>query len=316
MAKALKYLPEADTLKAIDRTKVRHVLRKAFEGLSNGSTVQPQQTLTVFPNDEGDCIFYPGLIWDLNLIGVKLSPFINALKRDGKYPVTAYTLLLSASSGTPLLLCDSYALTTNRTAATTALALEYLTAPNARILAVMGAGKAAVEHLKYVSEQHEWTEIRVWSPSLAQDPIKARNLRTSLSSFGCNVTLPETARQTVDGADVIMLCTSSGTPVLELDWLKADCTITSISTNVPRAHEIAPEALRHLSVFCDYRITAPTTAGEMVIALEKGLWTSDSIVGDLSDLIIGKVKRPERGRIFFRSTGLGIEDLAIASLLV
>jgi L-arginine dehydrogenase len=313
--KELRVLSEAEALEAIDRSKVRQALRSAFDGLSSGSTVQPTQTLTLFPNGEGDCIFYPGVIYDLDLIGVKISPFINALKRDGKYPVTAYTMLLSASTGRPILICDSYALTTSRTAGTTALALEYLTPPSARKLAIIGTGKVAIEHLAYVAEQHDWEQIEVWSPSLEDDGNKEKAVSKAIKKISKVAKIAETAKNAVMQADVVMLCTSSGTPVIETDWLAENAVVTSISTNVQKAHEIDPKSLSEFHVFCDYKDTAPLTAGEMVIAIENGNWKPELLKGDLNGLITGSVRSPKTGRIFFRSTGLGIEDLAIASLL-
>lgn len=310
------FLSEADALSRLDRSKVKQALRNAFAGLASGTTVQPAQTVTPFPQDEGDCIFYPGMIWDLNLVGVKVSPYISALKRAGKYPVTAYTLLLSASTGEPILLCDSYALTTSRTAATSALALEYLTPPSAKVLSLIGVGKLGLEHLRYVAEQRKWSEIRVWSPSLGTDPVKAKKTLDTLQADGIAVQVAKSAKAAVQGADVVMLCTSSGAPVIEVDWLDANAVVTSISTNSPKAHEIDPGALANFQVFCDYRVTAPVTAGEMQLAIAAGTWKADEIVGDLPELAVGKVVRPKAGRVFFRSTGLGIEDLAIASLLL
>ena len=76
--------------------------------------------------------------------------------------------------------------------------------------------------------------------------------------------------------------------------------------------------LAELAVFCDYRITAPLAAGEMVIAREQHGWSDDRIVADLPELVSGHHAGAgsESGRRFFRSIGLGIEDLAIAALLL
>lgn len=316
MSNSPRFVSEAEALARLDRSKVKQALRNAFAGLASGTTVQPAQTVTVFPNEEGDCIFYPGMIWDLNLLGVKVSPYISALKRAGKYPVTAYTLLLSASTGEPVLLCDSYALTTSRTAATTALALEYLTPASAKVLTVIGVGKIGLEHLRYVSEQRVWSEIRAWSPSLSTDPVKAKSVIDIMQTDGILVSIAKSARDALRGADVVMLCTSSGMPVIEVDWLEPNAVVTSISTNSPKAHEIAPSSLANLQVFCDYRATAPVTAGEMQLAIEEGNWTPADVLGDLPELAVGRVVRPKAGRTYFRSTGLGVEDLAIASLLL
>lgn len=92
--------------------------------------------------------------------------------------------------------------------------------------------------------------------------------------------------------------------------------VTSISTNSPGAHEIDPASLGSYDVYCDYRATAPVTAGEMTIAVEAGEWSDDRIVADLAELATGSVPKEWTRPRFFRSTGLGIEDLAIAHLLV
>ncbi|PXA77592.1 ornithine cyclodeaminase [Caulobacter sp. D4A] len=311
----LKVLDEQEALAAISRDDVRKALREAFGGLDGNRTVQPAQTLTQFPDDEGDCIFYPGVIYGLDIVGVKVSPYINALKRNGKYPVTAYTLLLSASTGRPIVLCDSYALTTIRTAATTALALEYLTPPTASKLAIIGTGKVAIEHLRFVASQHDWDEIKIWSPSMSTDGARAKAVSDLVEAISPKATVAKSLKATIADANVVMLCTSSGSPVVRTADLPQDCVVTSISTNAPRAHEIDPAELGAYSVFCDYAQTAPVTAGEMIIAQQSGAWSPSSIKGDLAGLVTGKVQRPQRGLVFFRSTGLGIEDLAVANLL-
>jgi L-arginine dehydrogenase len=117
-------------------------------------------------------------------------------------------------------------------------------------------------------------------------------------------------------ADVIMLCTSSAGPVIDPSSLSKPALITSISTNAPRAHEVPPQSLNDMQVFCDYRLTTPGSAGEMLIAGEQHGWDKSCIVGDLPDLLSEKVQRPEYGRhVFFRSIGLGLEDIALANAL-
>ncbi|REG82176.1 ornithine cyclodeaminase family protein [Marinomonas pollencensis] len=316
MKDSIKLYDEEMVLNKLDVSLVKNALKDAFKGLANQSTVQPGQMVIPFPKGAGDCIFYPGLIHDLNIMGVKVSPYIQALAEQNKRPVTAYTLLMSTATGTPLLLCDSYALTTIRTAATTALALEYLTPKSAKKLAIIGSGAVAKKHLEYVAAQHDWEEINIWSLSLNNDESEKRIMDEFCSNHNIKYDVPLSAEKAVENADVVMLCTSSGTPVIEYEWLKENAVVTSISTNVVNAHEISPRDLKHFNVFCDYKETAPITAGEMIISIENGTWEAGSISGDLMDLCSSSVKPPKEGKIFFRSTGLGLEDLAIASLLI
>jgi L-arginine dehydrogenase len=71
-----------------------------------------------------------------------------------------------------------------------------------------------------------------------------------------------------------------------------------------------------MQVFCDYRLTTPGSAGEMLIAAERHGWDKGAIVGDLPDLLSEKVQRPDYDRhVFFRSIGLGLEDIALANAI-
>ena len=310
---------EQDVVERMGVLDVKAALREAFAGLASGATVQPPQTVTVFPGDHGDCIFYPGALWDRKLIGVKLSPYLSQRAQEGKYPVTAYTVILSGETGEPVLLCDSMALTTERTAATTSLALDYLIPDGARTLAVVGAGKVGIAHLRYAAAQHDWDAIRVFSPALADSSAEAHGQRrAALDALGLDVQTPADVRGTVEGADVVLLCSSSGTAIVDDAWLGDRVTVTSTTTNVPRAHEIAPDTLGRYEVFCDFRQTAPLSAGEMVLAREELGWDPSEIVADLPELVTGKHPGVSgtAGRVFFRSIGLGLEDLAIASLLL
>ncbi|MNF87426.1 ornithine cyclodeaminase [compost metagenome] len=68
-----------------------------------------------------------------------------------------------------------------------------------------------------------------------------------------------------------------------------------------------------MDVYCDYRHTTPLAAGEMVIATERKLWSTESLVGDLAELSNGTAPLPKYDRhVFFRSIGLGLEDVAIS----
>ena len=314
MTLQVRTMSEREALEALNPAAVKIALRSAFAGLSTGATVQPAQTVTEFPDGRGDCIFYPGLLHDLDLVGVKLSPYITARTSEGLSPVTAYTLLLSASTGEPVLLVDSLALTTVRTAATTALAVDLLADGGVGKLAVIGSGNVAMEHIRQVSVGQMWDDIAIFSPSLSDsssDDHLAR--RRALDEVAPQALIAASAAEAVDGAGVILLCTSSGQPVIDMKDVAAGALVTSISTNSTNAHEIAPNALPELDVYCDSRATAPGTAGEMLLAAENG-WNANDIKADLSELIGGYIPDTTRTR-FFRSTGLGIEDLAIASLL-
>jgi L-arginine dehydrogenase len=54
----------------------------------------------------------------------------------------------------------------------------------------------------------------------------------------------------------------------------------------------------------------------MVLAHENHGWSPESIVADLPELVAGGASRREGSRhAFFRSIGMGLEDIAVASQL-
>ena len=300
--------PQArDLLAQVD---VPQILRKLFRDLAAGKAVQPAQQLVEFPQGAGDFINYLGVLAEDGVYGVKTSPYI--VREQGPL-VTAWTLLMSMQTGQPLLLCDAGELTTARTAATTAVAIDALAPLNARRLAIIGSGKVAQAHLHYVKGLRDWQSITLYSPGLSTlDPQALAQLKR----LDPRLFLVESREAAVHDADVIMLCTSSAGPVIDPATLSKPALITSISTNAPRAHEVPPQSLNDMQVFCDYRLSTPGSAGEMLIAGEQHGWDRNSIVGDLPDLLSEKVQRPGYDRhVFFRSIGLGLEDIALANAI-
>ncbi|MFP4826822.1 ornithine cyclodeaminase family protein [Paraburkholderia sp. BR10879] len=296
---------------ALPSLDVRGELARLFASLGRGDAVQPPQTLTLFPKQAGDFITYLGVLAEAGVFGAKLSPYI--VGAEGQPPIiTAWTALMSMKTGQPLMWCDSALLTTERTAGTTALAVDHLAPREAKRLAVIGSGAVALAHLRHVAPLRAWESIRVFSPKLAGDAQRQAELR----ALDARASVAQTPDACVHDADVVMLCTSSGKPVLALDTLTKPALITSISTNVAHAHEIDPAALLSLDVYCDYRRTTPQSAGEMVLAAREHGWSPDAIAGDLAELANDACPRPAYARhAFFRSIGLGLEDIAVANAL-
>lgn len=306
MASTPYVINQTQARELLAQVDVPQILRKLFRDLAAGQAVQPAQQLVEFPQGAGDFINYLGVLAEDGVYGIKTSPYI--VREQGPL-VTAWTLLMSMQTGQPLMLCDAGELTTARTAATTAVAVDALAPLTANRLAIIGSGKVAQAHLHYVKGLRDWQSISLYSPSLSEDLETVSLLKT----IEPRLTIAQSLEAAISDADVVMLCTSSAGPVIDPSSLSKPALITSISTNAPRAHEVPPQSLNDMQVFCDYRLTTPGSAGEMLIAGEQHGWDKSAIVGDLADLLSEKVQRPEYERhVFFRSIGLGLEDIALA----
>jgi L-arginine dehydrogenase len=287
---------------------VRAALRRAFAELAGGTASQPPQVQLCLPDGGGDVIVYPGTLSGPRVAGVKASPYLTA--RPVGERVTAWTLLLSTEDGHPVLLCDSARLTVERTAGTTAVAVDALAPADAGTLAVVGAGPVALAHLRHVGDVRAWRRVVVSSPALAAgDPARL----AALQALPVEVEVAPDAATTVRDADVVCLCTSAAQPVLDLADTREDALVTSLSTNAAGAHEVAPEDVARCAVYVDSRAGAPLSAGELRPLVEDG---RVEVVADLPELVTGTAPPRPPGRAFFRSVGLGIEDLAVAALLI
>ena len=303
-----RVIDQTEAERLLARIDVHQAMRAMFASLAEGRAVQPAQQLVEFPGG-GDFINYLGVLADEGVYGIKTSPYIPGPQGA---TVTAWTLLMSMRSGQPLLLCDAKSLTTARTAATTAVAVEELAPAQATRLAIIGSGPVARAHLHYVKNLRDWQEIRLYSPRLATE---SATRQAELRALDPRLQLCTSQEEAVATADVILLCTSSAGPVLDPLRLGRNVLVTSISTNAPRAHEVPPASLAGMDVYCDYRATTPGAAGEMVLASESG-WNRQLIRGDLPELVSGLVAKPTYERpVFFRSIGLGLEDMALANAL-
>lgn len=306
-SRGIPVITAEQTAEILLHVDVKEAMRRVFTSLARGQAVQPAQKVVLLPNCKGDFINYFGADMSRQMLGAKISPY---LVTEHKPVITAWTLLMSASDGMPLMLCDASLLTIERTAATTALAVELLARESAQILTVIGTGPVARAHIRHALTLRNWKEIRIWSRSGSQS---AESIQRECGLTEGMLKICHSAEDAAKDTDVLMLCTSSATPVIDVKRLSRPCLITSISTNAPGAHEVSPRALQEMDVYCDYRQTTPSHAGEMVIAARETGWSSGDIRGDLPELVTGSAISPSYKRhAFFRSLGLGLEDVAIA----
>lgn len=311
----MKILLGEDVATALQSIDVLETARNAFVSLGAKRSVQPPQVSALLPDSAGDIIYYPAIIGDMEAIGISVSPFLSALADAGQYPVADWTLVISTRTGRPTLLCDTLPIVVERTGATTALAVDYLASGDASRLAIVGSGPIAQSHLRYVSRVRTWQSIRVYSPTITTAGNAPR--REAMSRVAEQIAFTGSQAEALEDADVVLLCTSAESPIMDPRDMRPGTLVTSVTTDGPNAHEIPPEALPSLAVYCDYAPTTPSSAGEMILAATAGIWSPNEVVADLSELAVpGRIERRKTDRVsYFRSIGLGIENLAVAAQL-
>jgi ornithine cyclodeaminase/alanine dehydrogenase-like protein (mu-crystallin family) len=226
--------------------------------------------------------------------------------------------LFEGETGRPTALLNASALTAIRTAAVTALATRLLAREDAKTLAIIGSGVQARAHVQALPLVRSFESARVYSPN----PDHARAL-VAAAAAEHDGALPFTAcasaREAIDGADVVVTATSARSPVLERDWLAAGAHVNAIGASVPSMRELDSATVAACELFTDSRESIRNEAGEFRLALEEGAIAGEEHVrAELGEVAIGAHpgRSGPQALTVFRSLGLGVEDLAAAELAV
>jgi len=227
--------------------------------------------------------------------------------------VSATVLVLDPASGRPRAVLDGTAVTTLRTAAATALAVDLLAPREAGRLAVLGSGVQGRQHARAIAGVRRLREIRIWSPTAANRAAAARDLARELA---LPVHAAGSARAAVRGADLVVTCTISTTPVLRRSWLPGHCLVASVGSFSADRSEVDDELIDQAdAIVVDDVATALRNAGPIVRARRRDPGIAGRLCG-LGEMVAGAVPAPPPGLVFFNSTGLGVQDAAAAAMVL
>ena len=290
-------------VKIIDEDAVRELLQMrdlipamatALADLSSKKAVQPVR-LALPVADHGG---FMGVMPAYNgALGAKIVTFYPNNK--GIHTHNGVILLFRPETGEPIAMIDGRLITEMRTAAVSAMATDLLALKDASVLAILGSGVQAHSHLEALSLVRKFSEVRVWSP---------RNAR-AFADIHDGARATDTAEDAVRGSDVIVVATSSMTPVLEGKWLSPGAHINAVGANHPKWRELDDDALVASKIFVDSREAAIVESGDVIAA--------GHIFAEIGEVVAGmRAGRESDDEItLFKSLGQAVEDIAAADLV-
>ena len=299
----MKYLDD-DQIKELLRDKegkVNDAIESAF--LNKTAKMVPKVYLNA--HSDGDFRAMPASLESyavLKWIGV----FPN--NKKFKLPTTIGTLLLNDRfTGKPLMAMDCTTLTAYRTAATSAIAAKYC-APKAKNFAIIGCGLQAKYHINAYNEVFGTNiDIQFYdrSQKTQTDMMRWLGVNLAASSYGRN----DSVKQAVRDADVVTTLTPSTKPYLDILDLKSGCHVNAVGADAVGKRELMTNVIDGAAdVFCD-DVEQALHSGE----LQYNVWPNLEINNIVS--VIKNKKAPNKGISVFDSTGVAIEDIAIAELI-
>ena len=149
-------------------------------------------------------------------------------------------LLFSAENGRLLAIMSDDYIQHMRAGATAALGAKYLAVSNAETVGILGSGAMARAFAWGFAAVRRLTGIKAYSPNREHLRSYCREMSEKLA---VEVSPMKSAREAVQGSDIVASCTNSLSPVIEGRWLTPGMYVSNISVR-----ELDQEALGKITL--------------------------------------------------------------------
>ena len=218
-------------------------------------------------------------------------------------------LLFDANDSRLLAVMGADILGRFRTGAASGVATKYLYGKRAGTLAVLGSGRQALTQVLAAREVMSLEEVRVWSPTPEHRVAFAQKLRT----YGFNSDAFDLPARALQGAEVATAITSSRRPFLNDEMLENVVHLNIAGGNVSDHAELTAAGVASFNtIVVDDIFQAKIEYGDLIQAAKSGVFTWES-AAELGTVVAGR-RKPE-GRTLFKSGGMALEDVAVASMI-
>jgi ornithine cyclodeaminase len=309
---ALHFLSAADVHALVSLEDVLNTQRQVFAAMHRGEALLAPRAL--LPGDHESVAFaYLARAGKGLPAVVKMGSINPANAALGKPAIHATILVSNEVTGELHTIIDGESVTLMRTAAASAIAVETFTATAPSTFGFIGSGPQIMSHMEYLHELFPAASFCTF----ARNADRAKALIAFASEHGMELSLAQSAREAVEGADVVITATNSTTPLLEASWLSTTQLLVSIGSFGPGRCEYGQDVVKAASTIAvDDVETSILQAGPLVEAIAAGILDPRSLVSFGEKLDQGFRRTSTDDRWIYNSVGIGIQDAALAGLLM
>ena len=289
------------------------LMRTVLQDDAEGKSRQYLRTVTPLPGNNllG---FMPAYLGTGDYFGAKVITVFPGNHQAGLPSHQGSVLLFDAEHGALRFMADGDAITQIRTGAVSAVATDLLARPDAKRLALLGAGAQGRSHLEAMALVRRLTEVTVWDVR----PENARRFAAEMAEkAGCPIRACSCAEEAVRGADIICTLTPSPTPVLESNWVKPGAHINAVGACSATARELSSDLVARCLLYGDSIESVEKESGDYLIPLSEGVIQKGHLRGTIGQLLCGETtgRTSAQDVTLFDALGLAIEDVACAKYL-
>ncbi len=298
--------------KLIDIKTAIDVVETAFREYGLGRARMPAKIYLDLKEFRGDFRAMPAYVPKFKMATLK---WVNAHPLNPKFglpAVMAVIIISDPKTGFPLCIMDGTLATSLRTGAGGAVAAKYLARRNSRVIGLVGCGAQARTQLMALREVFKIKEVRVWGH---EKNLITRFIR-DMKKPGEKMLAAADIKSCAGGCDILVTTTPSRKPIVQSEWITPGTHINAIGADAPGKEELDPKILKRAKVIVD-DFEQASHSGEINVPVSKGIFKLKDIHATLGAIVAGK----KRGRkspheiTVFDSTGLAIQDVAVASLI-
>jgi alanine dehydrogenase len=297
----------------LDRNAIKGLLRisdvidvveEAFRMCGEGKGKMPAKTYLSL--EHGDFRAMPAAL--PGCAGVK---WVNVHPQNpslGLPSIMAILIYSDPETGYPLAIMDATEITAYRTGAAAAIASKYLARPDSHTVGIIGAGFQA--HTQILAHAELFGPISINVFDVSQGAVD--KLMHSFSQFpirNCSI-------QEAVASDIVCTLTPAHSPIIKREWIEPGTHINAIGADAPGKQELDPSILKEAIVVVD-DLKQASGSGEINVPIQKGIYSIGEVYGTLAEVVAGKKKgrANDRDITIFDSTGIAVEDIAVAKLL-
>ncbi len=297
-------LGRKDVRGLLNMAAVMKAVEQAFREWTEGEAYMPAKAYLV--SDQGDFRAMP-----VALQGAAGMKWVSVYPQNpslGLPTVMATMIYNDPATGYPLAVMDATEITAYRTGATAAIASKYLARKDSHTLGMIGAGRQAYTQLLAHAQVFSLKSIRVFD--------RSREAVEKLIKSFPEYPIQESSLEDTAASDIVCTLTPAREPLLLMKWVIPGAHINAVGADAEGKEELDPRILSKAIVVVDDLIQA-SAAGEINVPLKKGLFRIDEVYATLGEIITGRKQGREDEKIItvFDSTGVAIEDIAVAKLV-
>lgn len=290
------------------------VMQRTFAGVAASGFTQPARIIAWQPDRTGAIAAMPAWLGDPLALGAKLISVFPQNRQAGMESHQGLVALFETEHGALRAILHAGAITAIRTAAVSGLATRLLANRDAGDLAILGSGTQAHTHLQAMLEARPIRSVRVWSRTAENARAFAQQ---AAREYQLDVKAVDTARDAVEGAEIVCTVTASTSPILEGRWIADGAHVNAVGSSVPPFRELDTAAIVRSKLFVDSRDSALREPDDIRVPIAEGAIQEADLLADLAELASGKHpgRASESEITIFKSVGLAIEDLAAANAI-